>query len=85
MRHAIAVTVAVVALAACGRAPSAPRARASTAATSAEPATSSARTPPDPKWKDHVGDIPFVVGQEAGMRLASASGRTPMYFFTATW
>ncbi len=37
------------------------------------------------KWADHKGDIPFVVGQDAGMRSAKASGRPPMYFFTATW
>jgi len=40
---------------------------------------------PSSKWADHMGDIPFVVGQEAGMRQASASHRQPMYFFTATW
>jgi len=37
------------------------------------------------KWADHKGDIPFVVGQAAGMRSAKTSGRPPMYFFTATW
>ena len=41
--------------------------------------------PPKSKWADHKGDIPFVVGQAAGMRQAEASGRPPMYFFTATW
>lgn len=39
----------------------------------------------DPKWAEHVGDIPFVVGMSNGMSQATASGRPPMYFFTATW
>jgi hypothetical protein len=37
------------------------------------------------KWGDHMGDLPFVVGYEKGMKQAAASGRQPMYFFTATW
>jgi hypothetical protein len=37
------------------------------------------------KWGDHMGDLPFVVGYEKGMKQAAATGRTPMYFFTATW
>ena len=37
------------------------------------------------KWGDHMGDLPFVVGAESGGKAAAASGRTPMYFFTATW
>jgi hypothetical protein len=40
---------------------------------------------PASKWADHKGDIPFVVGQAAGMSQATATGRPPMYFFTATW
>jgi ABC-type glycerol-3-phosphate transport system substrate-binding protein len=39
----------------------------------------------DSKWADHVGNIPFVLGQEKGIQQAKATGRTPMYFFTATW
>lgn len=39
----------------------------------------------DPKWADHVGDLPFVVGMAKGMSQATATGRPPMYFFTATW
>lgn len=37
------------------------------------------------KWGDHMGDLPFVVGSEAGAKAAAAAGRTPLYFFTATW
>jgi hypothetical protein len=44
---------------------------------------------PDPaeraKWGAHMGDLPFVVGFEKGTKAAAASGRQPMYFFTATW
>ena len=40
---------------------------------------------PDSKWAEHMGDIPFVVGQAKGVRIATSSGRQPMYFFTATW
>lgn len=72
MRHAAAVLVpALLALAACGD----------------PPVYSSVGPPsgPDAKWKDHMGDIPFVVGQAEGMRVATSSGRQPMYFFTATW
>ncbi len=37
------------------------------------------------KWSDHMGDVPFVVGYEAGTKAAAESGRPPLYFFTATW
>jgi hypothetical protein len=37
------------------------------------------------KWGDHMGDLPFVVGSEAGRKAAAAAGKTPLYFFTATW
>ncbi len=37
------------------------------------------------KWRDHMGDLPFVVGHAKGNAQAAASGRPPMYFFTATW
>ena len=37
------------------------------------------------KWGDHMGDLPFVVGYEKGMKAAATSGRPPLYFFTATW
>ena len=39
----------------------------------------------DPKWAEHMGDIPFVVGQAKGASQVTATGRPPMYFFTATW
>ena len=37
------------------------------------------------KWGDHMGSLPFVIGYESGMKAAAATGRTPVYFFTATW
>lgn len=37
------------------------------------------------KWAEEKGDIPFVVGRAKGDAQAQASGRAPMYFFTATW
>lgn len=36
-------------------------------------------------WKEHEGDLPFVVGYEKGMQQVEFTGRPPMYFFTATW
>ncbi len=46
------------------------------------------KSPPadvDPKWADHVGDIPFVVGRARGESRAAETGRPPMYYFTAVW
>ena len=37
------------------------------------------------KWGGHMGDLPFGVGYEKGMKAAETSGRPPLYFFTATW
>lgn len=37
------------------------------------------------KWREHMGDLPFIVGYEKGMREVEFTGRPPMYFFTATW
>ena len=37
------------------------------------------------KWGEHMGDLPFVVGYEKGMKAAATSGLPPLYFFTATW
>lgn len=36
-------------------------------------------------WRDHMGDLPFVVGYAKGMEQVEFTGRPPMYFFTATW
>ena len=37
------------------------------------------------KWGEHMGDLPFIVGYEKGMKEVEFTGRPPMYFFTATW
>ena len=37
------------------------------------------------KWGEHMGDLPFVVGYEKGMKEVEFTGRPPMYFFTTTW
>jgi hypothetical protein len=37
------------------------------------------------KWAEHMGDLPFVIGYEKGMKEVEFTGRPPMYFFTATW
>jgi hypothetical protein len=36
-------------------------------------------------WKDHTGDIPFIVGSERGLKEAEFTGKPILYFFTATW
>lgn len=36
-------------------------------------------------WKDHTGNIPFIVGSEKGMKEAEFTGKPILYFFTATW
>jgi hypothetical protein len=37
------------------------------------------------KWGEHMGDLPFIVGYEKGMKEVEFTGRPPMYFFTTTW
>ena len=37
------------------------------------------------KWGEHMGDLPFVVGYDKGMKEVEFTGKPPMYFFTATW
>lgn len=37
------------------------------------------------KWAEHMGDLPFVIGYEKGMKEVEFTGKPPMYFFTATW
>jgi thioredoxin-related protein len=39
----------------------------------------------DPKWAEDVGDVPFVIGLDAGTKAVAATGRPPMYYFTTTW
>jgi cytochrome oxidase Cu insertion factor (SCO1/SenC/PrrC family) len=37
------------------------------------------------KWAEHMGDVPFIVGYEKGMKEVEFTGKPPMLFFTATW
>ncbi len=37
------------------------------------------------KWKDHMGDVPFLIGSERGLVAAKATGRPLLFFYTATW
>jgi hypothetical protein len=37
------------------------------------------------KWKDHMGDVPFVIGSKRGVEAAQASGKPLLLFYTATW
>lgn len=37
------------------------------------------------KWAHHMGDLPFIVGYEAGMKEVEFTGKPPLLFFTATW
>lgn len=37
------------------------------------------------KWGEHMGDVPFIVGYEKGMKEVEFTGKPPMWFFTATW
>jgi hypothetical protein len=41
--------------------------------------------PADPasEWKDHMGDIPFLIGTEAGAKEAQFTGKPILYFYTA--
>jgi len=71
MRSIASTLFVVLAVAAgCGRPP-------------AKPGTAAAAV--DPKWAEDVGDLPFVVGLDAGGKAVSASGRPAMYYFTTTW
>ena len=36
-------------------------------------------------WSKHKGNIPFIVGREAGMKEAEFSGKPILFFYTATW
>ena len=37
------------------------------------------------KWGEHMGNLPFIVGYEKGMKEVEFTGKPPMWFFTATW
>jgi hypothetical protein len=37
------------------------------------------------KWKDHMGDVPFVLGSEDGMKEVTKTGKPPLFFFTADY
>lgn len=34
------------------------------------------------KWAEHMGNIPFVIGYEKGMKEVEFTGKPPMLFFT---
>lgn len=34
------------------------------------------------KWAEHMGDVPFVIGFDKGMKEVEFTGRPPMLFFT---
>ncbi len=36
-------------------------------------------------WADHMGNIPFIIGREAGMKEVEFSGKPVLFFYTATW
>ena len=36
-------------------------------------------------WSDHMGNIPFIVGSERGIKEAEFQGKPILYFFTTTW
>lgn len=36
-------------------------------------------------WSKHTGDIPFILGREAGMREVEFTGKPVLFFYTATW
>ena len=36
-------------------------------------------------WTSHKGDIPFIIGREAGLKEAEFTGKPILYFYTATW
>ena len=51
------------------------------------PAAAQEKVPAAPAkdWKDHMGNIPFIVGREAGRKEVAFTGKPIMYFYTATW
>ncbi len=60
------------------------------AAAAFAPAVSAQEKPSAPKaagkdWTDHMGDIPFILGRQAGLKEAEFTGRPIFYFYTATW
>jgi hypothetical protein len=55
------------------------------ALSSPTPVAVAADTSDKQKWAEHMGDLPFVIGYEKGMKEVEFTGRPPMYFFTATW
>lgn len=36
-------------------------------------------------WTDHMGDIPFLVGREKGLKEVAFTGKPILYFYTTTW
>lgn len=36
-------------------------------------------------WTSHKGNIPFIIGREAGMKEAEFTGKPIFFFYTATW
>ena len=36
-------------------------------------------------WSKHTGDIPFIIGREAGMKEVEFTGKPILFFYTATW
>ena len=48
-------------------------------------ATAPAPAAAEKDWSKHKGDIPFIVGREAGMKEAEFTGKPVMFFYTATW
>lgn len=60
----------------------APLALAATFLVAPAPATAG---PADKDWSDHMGNIPFIVGSEKGIKEAEFTGKPILYFFTATW
>jgi hypothetical protein len=49
------------------------------------PAAAQEGAPAGKDWKDHMGDIPFLVGREAGLREVEFTGKPILFFYTATW
>ncbi len=36
-------------------------------------------------WSSHKGNIPFIIGREAGMKEVEFTGKPILFFYTATW
>src|SRR5262249_29753869 len=58
---------------------------ATAALTACSGSGNAARSGADAVWSREMGGVPFVVGYDKGLAAAKASGKPPMYFFTATW